>query len=89
MTGKQGHNLKGRQKGVKNKINSLAKDNIASVFEGIGGMKQMGEWAQENQTEFYKMYSKLIPVQVQGSGDDGDIVITINKVIHSAKDNDK
>jgi hypothetical protein len=26
----------------------------------------MAEWARENQTEFYKLYARLIPVQVAG-----------------------
>jgi hypothetical protein len=29
----------------------------------------MAEWAAENKTEFYKLYARLIPVQVSGDPD--------------------
>lgn len=80
MVNKRGHNLNGRQKGVKNKLGKLAKDNIADVFDHVGGIAKMVEWAQENQTEFYKIYARLIPVQIEGSGDNGEIKITIEHV---------
>lgn len=56
----------GRQAGTQNKITGLAKDNIAAVFNRLGGTAGMAEWAEENKTEFYRIYSKLIPVTVGG-----------------------
>lgn len=76
----------GRPKGSQNKVSGLAKDNIAKVFEELNGIDGMVSWALQNQTEFYKMYSKLLPIQVTGENG-GDINITIKKVVHSARDN--
>lgn len=32
----------------------------------MGGVPKLTEWAEENPTEFYKLYSKLLPVHLQG-----------------------
>ena len=64
MTTKRG----GRKAGTPNKATALAKDNILAVFNRIGGTAAMAEWATENKTEFYKLYSKLIPVDMNHSG---------------------
>ena len=59
----------GRQKGVRNKITQGAVANIMGVFEMLGGSKGFAEWAAENKTEFYRHYSKLIPVQITGDSE--------------------
>jgi hypothetical protein len=44
-----------------------AKENIAAVFQGLGGVDGMVKWAQKNQTEFYsRVHPGLIPVTLQG-----------------------
>lgn len=53
----------GRKKGAKNK-NGTAKANFLKVFDDLGGTKFMMAWAKENQTEFFKIYGRLIPAQV-------------------------
>ena len=58
----------GRPKGVPNKLSGTAKEHIAQVFEKLGGVEQMTTWAQENQTPFYNLYAKLLPLQVSGEG---------------------
>ena len=58
----------GRRKGTPNKITAGAKDNIMQVFQMLGGAKGFAEWAQDNKTEFYRHYAKLIPVEVSGPG---------------------
>lgn len=47
-----------------------------AVFNGLGGTSAMKEWAQENKTEFYRMYAKLLPLQVTG-GDGGPLQAVI------------
>lgn len=69
----------GRPKGVPNKFSGLAKENIVAVFDKIGGIDAMAVWAMENQSEFYKLYARLLPVQVQGDDEGGPVVIQIVK----------
>ncbi len=65
----------GRQKGSVNKITASFKEAVLKAYDGIGGTDQFIEWAKLNQTEFYKIASKLIPIQ--GSEPDGS-----HKVVH-------
>ncbi len=54
----------GRQPGSKNKVTKTAKENVLAVFNRLGGTAAMAKWAQENQTDFYRLYAKLIPQQI-------------------------
>lgn len=67
----------GRPKGAINKLSGTAKENIAAVFVRLGGTSAMAEWANENKTEFYKLYSKLLPVDIKGPGESGEHKIEI------------
>lgn len=67
---------KGRVKGVPNKSTATMKAAIQSVYEDLqkGSGKPHGhflEWATKEPTEFYKLASKLIPIQNEHSGPDG------------------
>jgi predicted sulfurtransferase len=56
---------KGRPLGSKGKASKSAKENVLAVFHRLGSTAAMAKWAQENQTEFYKMYARLIPAQIE------------------------
>lgn len=62
---------KGRPKGVPNKMTAAAKEAFQLAFDGVGGVDALVEWAQENRTEFFKLYARLIPVEQQHSGEGG------------------
>lgn len=57
------------RKGVPNKIGAQAKENVVAVFTRLGGTAAMAEWARENQTEFYKLYARLIPTEMTATID--------------------
>jgi hypothetical protein len=59
----------GRQKGSLNKTTGKVKEALHLAFDGIGGVEQLKKWAKENPTEFYKIWSKMIPQEV--TGEDG------------------
>ena len=61
----------GRPKGAKNIAGKTAKENIIAVFTRIGGTAEMAKWAKANQTEFYKLYGRLVPVENQVSSPNG------------------
>ena len=44
----------------------VAKDNIAAVFTRLGGTAAMARWAKKNQSEFYRLYARLIPHEHTG-----------------------
>jgi len=53
----------GRPKGSKNKASLAAKEAFHLAFDGLGGAEALKEWAMRNRTDFYKLYSKLIPAE--------------------------
>lgn len=56
----------GRKKGTPNKATSSAREAMALAFDGIGGVDALKTWAQANQTDFYKLYGRLIPQEITG-----------------------
>ena len=68
----------GRPKGLQNRTTAAVKEALGMAFEGIGGVARLQTWAEENTTEFYKLWSKLIPVEVKAehSGPGGGPVET-------------
>lgn len=69
----------GRKKGTPNKTTVAVKEAMLSVFadlqaEAGGGNAHMLGWARDHSTDFYKLSSKLLPLQVTGA--EGGPVIT-------------
>jgi len=61
----------GHPAGRPNKITGQAKENIAEVFERLGGVEGMVKWARNHRNEFYrKLYPKLIGVDVLAKTDE-------------------
>jgi len=52
-------------------------NSFVTAFETIGGVTRLALWANENPTEFYKMFSRLLPSasisEIVTRRDDGDI----------------
>lgn len=56
-----------RPKGSKNKIQACARENVMAVFNRLGGTAGMADWAREHPTDFYKIYGRLVPQEVEAS----------------------
>jgi hypothetical protein len=54
-----------RKAGSKNKLSATARENVIAVFTRIGGTAHMASWALENPSDFYRMYSRMIPQEVK------------------------
>lgn len=54
----------GRVAGTPNKLTQTVKEAFGDAFEMLGGAEALFKWAQRNQTDFYKLASKLIPADV-------------------------
>ncbi len=46
---------------------------MLDVFQSIGGAEAMARWAKQpqNRGEFYKMFAKMVPKVVEGTGEGG------------------
>ncbi len=53
----------GTRLGKPNKLTMAAKEAFQYAFDGIGGQDALAAWGRDNQTEFYKLFARLIPVQ--------------------------
>lgn len=73
--GKSG-NPHGRQKGSRNKFTSSAKEAFQFAFNKLGGADDLARWAVDNKTEFYKLFARLIPTEIEG-GTDSSLTIKI------------
>lgn len=50
------------------------------MFELLGGEEAMVKWARDNPGEFYRLYGRLIPVQLAGEGG-GPILTRVSRVL--------
>lgn len=77
----------GRTKGTPNRTTVAVKEAFKLAFDNLGGVDALVTWAQQNQTQFYQLYSKLIPSEVVGPGEDGEhtVVQRIERLIVDAK----
>ena len=54
----------GRKPGSPNKKTAAVKEALEHAFKGMGGKAGLTRWAKENPTEFYKIWSKLLPREI-------------------------
>lgn len=64
---KPGERRGGRQKGTPNKTTTAVKEALGAAFEGLGGVPQLQTWAEANPTEFYKLWVKMLPQDVNAN----------------------
>jgi hypothetical protein len=71
----------GRPKGSVNKTTATAKAIIEAAAEGLGGAERLLNWAKEapeNEKAFWtQVFPKLMPLQVNGPGDNGEHKLTV------------
>lgn len=72
---------RGRPKGAVNKTTRIAKDAIAYAADALGGGERLVNWAKEdpkNEAAFWTtIYPKLLPLQVNGPGENGEHKLAI------------
>lgn len=58
----------GRPKGVPNRSTASVKAALEEAFEKMGGVASLVKWAKTEPTEFYKLYARMLPSDVNVSG---------------------
>lgn len=69
-----GNRGRGRPKGALNKNTAAVKDMVLAALNNKGGIEYLEKQADENPVAFMTLVGKVIPLQVNGSGDDGEHV---------------
>jgi hypothetical protein len=72
----------GRKKGTPNKLTGELKDMVLSALDQAGGIEYLKARAVDNPTAFLTLVGKVLPLQVKGSGEGGEIV---HKVVHEVQ----
>ncbi len=70
----KGQKTGGRQKGTPNRMTATAKQAFQLAFEELGGVPALTAWAQDNPSDFFRLYARLIPMQQEISGPEGEPV---------------
>lgn len=55
---------KGRKRGTPNKATASVKAALIAAFEKLGGVPSLVKWAKDDPKEFYKLWAKLLPVDI-------------------------
>lgn len=78
MANTTGKKFGGRKKGTPNKQTKEVKQNLVEAFEKLGGIDNFVKWGRENETEFYKLWTKILPSEIKAdiTNSDGSLSIT-------------
>ncbi|HNU56673.1 MAG TPA: hypothetical protein PKN30_08775 [Flavobacteriales bacterium] len=80
----KGKKTGGRKAGTPNKLTASAREAFQEAFEGLGGIHSLTHWAMKNPDDFYKLYARLIPIEVENKGEQKH-EITIRREIVTRK----
>ncbi|MBV8649697.1 hypothetical protein [Paludibacterium sp.] len=69
----------GRPKGVPNKTTMALKEMILGALDKKGGMDYLVDQADKNPVAFMSLVGKVLPMTIQGTGDDGTITVEIRR----------
>lgn len=58
---------RGRKKGELNRVTRAVKEALEEAFERMGGVDSLVEWGRSDPTEFYKLWAKLLPAQINAN----------------------
>ena len=64
---KPGEYRGGRKKGTPNKSTAAVKAALVDAFDQLGGVGSLVKWGKKNPTEFYKLWSKLLPTEIKNA----------------------
>jgi len=56
----------GRKKGSVNKSTASTKAALMAAFDQRGGVPALLRWAKDNETEFYKLWGRMVPTEISG-----------------------
>jgi hypothetical protein len=73
----------GREKGVLNHRSVIVKTVLEDAAHSIGGLERLVKWIKEkpeNEYAFWtSMFMRLMPVQIQGTGAQGELVVKVSR----------
>ena len=68
----------GRQPGQPNRLTGAFREAVQVVYSRLGGHDAFVEWARANPTEYYKIASRLIPIELRDTSNKS-ITVIVNR----------
>jgi len=87
MANTTGMKFGGRKKGTPNKTTRQVKEALIEAFERLGGVDSLVEWGQDNREEFYKLWVKVLPTQINDTVEVTDKKKTI-RITRASREDD-
>lgn len=75
---------RGRPKGAQNKMTKALKEMILEALDRAGGVDYLLEQAGDNPNAFLTLVGKVLPLQVNGAGGDGEHIVEVRRRIVGA-----
>ena len=72
---------RGRPKGAQNKITKALKEMILEALDRAGGVDYLLNQAEDNPNAFLTLVGKVLPLQVNGAGGDGEHIVEVRRRI--------
>ena len=69
----------GRRAGTPNALTGAFRDAVRHVYTGLGGHANFLVWAKANETEFYRIASRLIPGEMQEDNGGNHLTIIVQR----------
>lgn len=69
----------GRKAGTPNKATTRVKDALIEAFDNLGGVDALVEFGRENPGEFYKLWVKVLPSQINDKGPTEPVEVIIKR----------
>jgi hypothetical protein len=73
----------GSRKGIPNKVTREVKEMILEALDNAGGVQYLTEQATENPKAFLSLLGRVMPLQVNGAGENGEHIIqqVVRKIV--------
>lgn len=69
----------GRRPGSVNRFTGTFRDAVQTVYNDLGGHAAFQKWAKSNPTEYYRIASKLIPLEIKGGVKDQTVTVIVQR----------
>lgn len=73
----------GRAPGTPNKRTIAVKTALEEAFVKLGGVPALIRWAQTEPAEFYRLWGKMLPRDIQV---DGDLRVTLEQLVAGSRE---
>lgn len=82
----KGRKTGGRRKGSTNKTTASVKQALVEAFGQLGGVPSLVAFGEAQPAEFYKLWAKILPREVEVSGKDGDPIRVTQTIVIGGKE---